>query len=120
MCDFEFEHECEFAYALEGDDFAAAGPGCPRGLPLPDRYAGPDGVPEADADAAAVLCAEGDSIAEEAEADGGGKSEPNDGLSWGAGEGAIVMAVIMSKRNVYFLARLSRFPSKMGVWRSGV
>lgn len=86
------------AYALGGEDFAAA-VRPPLGLPLPERGSccAAFGVPEG---AAVVRCAEGEDAAEtEAAALAvAGKSAPNAGLSWGAGEGAIVMAVLMVKR----------------------
>jgi hypothetical protein len=82
------------AYALGGDDLAAAA-GTPLGLPLPERWAIAFGVP----DAAAVLCAVGDEAEDEDAAAviaGAGRSEEKDGRSWGAGEGAIAMAVLMA------------------------
>lgn len=86
------------AYALGGEDFAAAA-SAPLGLPLPERgcCCAAFGVPEG---AAVVRCAEGEDAAETEAAAlcGGGKSAPKEGLSWGAGEGAIAMAVLMVKR----------------------
>src|SRR5687768_12514561 len=74
------------AYALGGEDLCAVG--APRGLPLPDRGAGGGG-----GGTAADRSDDG-----ELEWDGGAGAErtsPNDGRSWGAGEGAIAMAMLM-------------------------
>lgn len=68
----------------------------PFGLPLPERgggaAAGAFGVADAagaGAGSAGALWAVGEPVV------GGGISRPKDGLSWGAGEGAIATAVVM-------------------------
>lgn len=86
-----------FAYALGGDDFCgfAVAP-APLGLPLPDRDDGAgtwfgvaDDAGGGGGGAAAVLWALGEVAV------GGGRSEPYDGLSWGAGDTAMATAVLM-------------------------
>lgn len=75
------------AYALGGDDFCVLVVAlAPLGLPLPDRGCGAGG---GGGGAAAVLWAVGDVVVE------GGRSEPYDGRSWGAGERAMAIAALM-------------------------
>lgn len=68
------------------------------GLPLPERLAAPalalTLAVECVIGVAAVRCTDGDK-GDGALADAAGSSEEKDGLSWGAGEGAIAMAVLM-------------------------
>jgi hypothetical protein len=83
------------AYALGGEDLCVLVAPTPRGLPLPEREAGAFGVADiwdCGGGTAAVLCDDGDAVV------AGGADErtsPNDGLSWGAGDGAIAIAVLM-------------------------
>ena len=89
------------AYALGGEDLCAAvvAPTA-LGLPLPDRGAGAFGVADdggGGGGTAAVLCTEGEVVGAGAET-GAGMSGPYEGLSWGAGDGAIAIAVLMIDR----------------------
>ena len=92
------------AYALAGDEVAALAV-APLGLPLAARCdVAATVVPE---EAGAMRSAEGEcatEVAVEAVAGGGGRSAgvANEGRSWGAGEGAMAMAVLMAgeMRNV--------------------
>lgn len=78
---------------LRGEDLV---PAFPLGLPLADRCAVVLGVP-AGADGA-LRCADGEGMDAEADlagSEGGGRSEANEDLSWGAGEGAIAMTALI-------------------------
>lgn len=88
--------------ALGGDDFAFED-AAPLGLPFPERCADALGVPD-DAAAggggggSAVRCADGEERDDDDDDDVVVvcfKSAPYEGRSWGAGEGAIAMAVLM-------------------------
>lgn len=97
-------------YALGGEDLAAVD--APLGLPLPERRAGARGAVD---EAAAVRCAEGEVEEEEAAAlreEGAGRSAAKDGLSWGAGEGAMATAVLM----VMVVILVSWEGTEMGIW----
>ena len=86
-------------YALGGEELAVAAV-APLGLPLADRFAvGATGVPDG---AVAMRNADGDWAAAAGAVvvgAGGARSAgvANEGRSWGAGEGAIAMAVLMAE-----------------------
>lgn len=67
----------------------------PRGLPLPEREVGAFGAADTwgggGGGTADVLCEDGDEAAGGADE----RTSPKDGLSWGAGDGAMAMAVLM-------------------------
>jgi len=71
-----------FLAALGGEDLCALVAPTPRGLPLPERGGG---------GTADVLCEDGDDAAGGADE----RTSPKDGLSWGAGDGAMAMAALM-------------------------
>ena len=83
------------AYALGGDDLCALVAPTPRGLPLPEREVDAIGAAEdcggGGGGGSAVLCDDGDDVADAAAE----RTSPNDGLSWGAGEGTIAIAALM-------------------------
>jgi hypothetical protein len=95
-------------YALGGEGFvvavAAADAPAPLGLPLPERACGCAGAMGVTDTAAVVRWAESDDAADGAA--GGAKSAPKEGLSWGAGEGAIAMAILIVKKIVVFFLYL--------------
>ena len=87
-------------YALGGDELAVAA-AAPLGLPLADRLAeAATGVPDVDG---AMRSADGDCATEAVvlfvTGAGGGRSAgvANEGRSWGAGDGAMAMAVLMAE-----------------------
>jgi len=84
-----------FLAALGGEDLCALVAPVPRGLRLPEREVGAFGVADTwsgGGGTAATRCDDGDVVevggAEE-------RTSPKDGLSWGAGDGAIAIAVLM-------------------------
>lgn len=107
-------------YALGGDDLGPLAVLEPRGLPLPDLC-----VVVALGGAASDNCEGADAVRE---LDGDDRSEGKDGLSWGAGEGAMAMAAlivticpkVLLYRSLNDILSSARLAIDLSVYRSDV
>lgn len=109
-----------FLEALGGDDLGPLAVLEPRGLPLPDLC-----VVVALGGAASDNCEGADAVRE---LDGDDRSEGKDGLSWGAGEGAMAMAAlivticpkVLLYRSLNDILSSARLAIDLSVYRSDV